>query len=113
MATDQAIYVSTVADLNDHRLRVYIDESPDKSYERTFQKNLNITSGTLVVSAPANSGDDDLKINLNNGEYIITVCSNSIGKDVYTYDEDGEEMEDEEYFQHDEYEYYDVYINAK
>jgi hypothetical protein len=111
LSTKNAIYVSTVADLNDHRLRVFLEQTPSNNYERIYERNLLLESGVLVISAPANDEADDLKINLQKGVYKIFVCSNSIGKDMFSYEHDyEEEMSDEEYFEHDEFENYDIFI---
>src|SRR5690349_6440120 len=64
LSTENAIYVSTVSGLNDHRLRVFIEQTPSKTYERIYGRNLLLESGVLVISAPANNDADDLKINL-------------------------------------------------
>lgn len=111
LSTENAIYVSTVADLNDHRLRVFLEQTPSKIYERIYERNLLLESGVLVISAPTNNEVDDLKINLQKGVCKIFVCSNSIGKDMFSYDRNyNEEMSDEEYFEHDEFENYDIFI---
>jgi len=111
LSTEKAIYVSTVADLNDHRLRVFLEQIPSDNYERIYEQSLLLESGALVISAPANNDADDLMINLQNGLYKIFVCSNSIGKDMFSYDHDyNEEMSDEEYFEHEEFENYDIFI---
>ena len=103
LTTDKAIYVNTSAGLNDHRARVYIDEKPELDrYERVFSRDLAIPSGVLTISAPADSDEDKLNISIAPGNYSVKICSNSIGKDLFTFDDDGEEMEDEEYFKHDE-----------
>ncbi len=111
LSTEKVIYVSTVSDLNDHRLRVFLEQTPSEIYERIYERNLLLESGVLIISAPANNETDDLKINLQKGVYKISVCSNSIGKDMFSYDHNyNEEMSDEEYFEHDEFESYDIFI---
>ena len=88
IANDKAIYVSTVADLNDHRLRIYENEKPETGkYERIFEHQLNVDSGKLVISTPINTQDDDIVINLKKKQYTIFVCSNSIGKDFFSFDQ--------------------------
>ena len=85
--------------MNDHRLRVIINETPTTDYERIYKRSLQIESGCLVISAPANSEEDDIVITLNKGNYLIFVCSNSVGKDIFSYNtEYSDEMTNEEYF---------------
>ena len=111
ITTEKAIYVKTVADLNDHRVRVFIDQQPSASYEQEFSSNIELVSGKLIVSAPANDEDDDLVVLLEPGNYSIFVCGNSIGKDMFSFDSAyDEEMDDSEYFKHDEFESYDIYL---
>jgi hypothetical protein len=111
MRTERAIYVSTVADLNDHRVRIYPDELPTQSYERMYTTTIDIPSGKLIISAPANGPDEDFILPVPPGEYDISICSNAIGKDMLSYPEgDCEEMNDEDYLTHDDFEYYDIYL---
>jgi|JI8StandDraft_1071087.scaffolds.fasta_scaffold303709_1 hypothetical protein len=111
LKTEHCIYVSTVSDLNSHRVRVYVNEGQHLVYERKFESLINIPSGRLIISAPANSEDDDLAIPLESGLYKITICSNSIGKDMLSYDARYDEnMSDDEYLKHDEFEYYDIFL---
>lgn len=112
ISTEKAIYVKTVSDLNDHRIRVFINQEPSISYERVFSSNIELESGKLIVSAPANDEENDFVLPLEPGSYKISVCGNSIGKDMFSFDtEYYEEMEDSEYFKHDEFENYDIYLN--
>jgi len=112
LTTEYAIYVKTVSDLNDHRVRVYINQSISSSYEQVFESSLEINSGKLVVSAPVSDEEDDLIINIEPGKYKVRVCGNSLGKDMFSFDtEYDEEMEDSEYFKHDEFENYDIYLS--
>jgi len=112
LAVEKAIYVSTVASLNDHRVRVFVEDYPKEKYERQFKWKLDLPSGKLVLSAPANSEEDDVFIEVEPGRYQVFVCSNSIGKDMFSYEHEyDEEMGDEEYFKHDEFEYYDIYVS--
>jgi len=111
ISTEMAIYVSTVADLNSHRLRVYLGEEPNAEYERVYSRDLAIPSGRVVISAPANEESDDLRLSVEKGNYTVFVCSNSIGKDMLSYDvEYDDDMTDEEYVKHDEFEYYDIFL---
>ena len=112
IASDSAIYVSTVSDLNDHRLRVYTNEEPvDCKYQRVFKRQININSGKLIISSPSCSEDEEIIIKLKKGTYSISICSNSIGKDLFSYGEKyQEEMSEDEYLMHDCFEYYDIYI---
>lgn len=111
MATEHAIYVSTKADLNDHCVKVYLLESPNKSrYETIFEGNIEIPSGKLLLSSPCGEDDEDL-IQLDKGKYRITVCGENIGKDMFSYSEDFEEdMSDEEYCRLNKFESYDIFL---
>ena len=42
MATEGAVYVSTKSDLNDHCVKVYVDETPNKNMYETFYYNIKI-----------------------------------------------------------------------
>ncbi len=98
-------------DLNDHSVRIYPDEHPRQTYERMYTTTIHIPSGKLMISAPANSPDEDFILPVPPGEYSISICSNSVGKDILSYEEnDCGEMDDEEYLAHDEFEYYDIYL---
>lgn len=111
LATERAIYVSTVADLNSHRLRVFQNESPTQQYERIFSVELEIEGNAIQVSAPANSPEDDLIIPVSPGHYLISVCSNHVGIDELTVLPDNEEpLSDEEFLSREDIECYDVFI---
>lgn len=111
LVSQRAIYVSTVSHLNSHRLRIFVGESPTNDYERVFRVKLNLQSGVLVISAPANSEEDDVKVELSPGIYQVVVCSSAIGKDELDVLPDAEEqLNDEEFFLRDDIEYYDVFI---
>lgn len=114
ISTDKGLYVLTVSDLNDHRLRIYKDEKPIISnYERFFEHQLTIDSGILVISTPINTDEDDIKITLDKGKYKIFICSNSIGKDLSSFkDNYDDELSDKEYNSYDIFEYYDLYITT-
>ncbi len=111
MATEQAIYVSTKADLNDHCVNVFIDETPNKSnYERCFVHTLEIPSGKLLISSPSGEDEED-SIKIEKGKYKISLCGKNIGKDMFSFNEEfDEEMSDEEYCKLDKFESYDIYI---
>lgn len=111
LATERAIYVSTVADLNDHRMRVYLNQLPSTEYERVFVRELVVTSGILVFSGIADTEDEKVRVSLEPGKHRIHVCGNSIGKDEYSYDIDAQDLSNDEYFKHDEFEYYDIFVN--
>ena len=114
LAVDRALYVSTVADLNDHRVRVFLNEDSNAhSFERTFFSIIEIHSGVLVISGISDLPEEKLVVELEPGTYSIQVCSNAIGKDAYSFDTDAEYLEDEEYFTHDEYEHYDIYLSLQ
>ncbi|MEI4550233.1 hypothetical protein [Pseudoalteromonas spongiae] len=59
ISTEKAIYVKTVSDLNDHRIRVFINQEPSISYEQVFSSNIEFESDKLIVSAPANDEEND------------------------------------------------------
>jgi len=111
MATEKAIYVSTKADLNDHCIKIYINESPIKSnYETNFTTTLEITSGKLLLSSPSGEYDED-QIEIANGTYKVSVCGKNIGKDMFSYNEEfDEEMSDNEYCNLEKFESYDIFI---
>ncbi len=112
LATDKAIYVSTVAHLNDHRVRIYLGGLPEEhSYERTFVREVHVESGRLVLSALANNPDENVVIDLEPGVYCVSVCGNAIGKDQYSFEPDGDFIEDEDYLANDAFEHYDIYIS--
>lgn len=111
MATEQAIYIPTKASLNDHCVKIFIDETPIKSnYETCFTHNLEISSGTLLISSPSGEDEKDA-LKIDKGNYKITICGKNIGKDMFSFDENfNEEMSDEEYCNLDKFESYDIYI---
>jgi|GEM_PF-7047720 len=112
LSTERAIYVSTVADLNDHRVRVYIDEKRNAEYERVFSRKISIDSGVLVLSGVGYEEEERSAITLSAGLYSVEICGNAIGKDALTFDPKAEEEEDDEqFFKHDEYEHYDIFLN--
>jgi hypothetical protein len=111
LASKRAIYVSTVASLNSHRLRIFVNEKPISKYERVFTSDLLIASGVLKVSAPANAPEEDVQIQLPCGVCRVSVCSSGIGVDELTlYPDRDEQMSDDELFSHDDLEYYDLFI---
>lgn len=111
LATERAIYVSTVARLNSHRLRIFIDESPSAPYERVFTSELTLSSGRLVISAPANGPEDDTVLELPVGRYQMSVCSSSVGVDALDlWPDRNEPLTDEEIAAHDDLEHYDLFI---
>src|SRR5450756_2327202 len=111
LASKRAIYVSTVASLNLHRLRIFLNEAPVLKYERVFSSDLLITSRVLKISAPANAPEDDVQIHLPCGAYRVSVCSSAIGVDERVlYPDRDEPMSDEELFTHDDLEYYDLFV---
>lgn len=111
LSVEKAIYVSTVAGLNDHRVRFFIEGSPTKDYERNFESIIEVPSEKLVLSAPANMDEDDFILSLSAGKYKVLICSNSVGKDMFSYEHEyDEDMDDIEYFKHDEFEYYDIFL---
>ena len=111
MATEQAIYVSTKADLNDHCVKVFIDETPNKSnYEIYFVHTLEIPSGLLLISSPSGEDEED-SVKIKEGKYKITLCGKNVGKDMLSFEEEfDEEMSDEEYCNLDKFENYEIYI---
>lgn len=111
---ERAIYVSTVAGLNDHRVRVYLDQTPEGSYERRFEWDISIPSGTMVISSPAYTPDEEEQISLPAGDYRMVICSSAIGVDELTDGPSGDDpMEDEEFFTHDDFEHYDIYLTKR
>ena len=111
LATERAIYVSTVADLNTHRLRVFLNESPTQQYEREFSANLQIQGNAIKISAPTNSPEDDLIIPVSPGHYLITVCSNHVGSDELTvFPNNIEPLSDAEFLSREDMESYDIFI---
>ena len=111
LASERAVYVSTVAPLHSHRVRVYLDQAPTLAYERVFTAQIAIGSGSLVISAPANESEDDLIIPLPPARYRLRICANSVGIDEMHVEPDrNDPMEDEELAQRDDIEYYDLFL---
>lgn len=113
MATEGAVYVSTKSDLNDHCVKVYVDETPNKNmYETFFVHTVEVSSGRLLISSPSGEDLED-SIELNNGKYTISICGKNVGKDMFSYKEEfDEDMEDEEYCRIDKFESYDVFLES-
>lgn len=113
LATNKAIYISTVASSNSHRLRVFIGEQPSFNYERVFQFTLLLNSGALAISAPANEPEDDLMVKLEPGAYRLSICSSAIGADELSlFPNRKEPMTDDEFLTHDDFEYYDLFVQS-
>lgn len=111
LATERAIYVSTVAHLNRHRLKVFLDETPLAQYERTFYTRLRVDGSAIKISAPANAEEDDLEIQVAPGAYNVWVCSRNIGIDELSTDPDSDDQLSEEEFLHrEDLEVYDLFI---
>lgn len=112
LAVPRAIYVSTVAHLNSHRLRVYVGERPHEEYERVFTWNLLIESGVLLIAAPTDLPEDILKVQVKPGGYECFVCSSAVGVDELDTEPDRDEpLSDEEFLKRDDFEHYDVYLS--
>lgn len=114
LGDSKSIYVKTLSDLNDHRLRIYNNDKPiNKKYERIFKHSIKCSTGSLIISTPIDTDEDDIKIDLKPGTYTIYVCSSSLGKDFFSYDKKyNEDMSDNEYMSYDIFEYYDLYITT-
>ena len=114
LATERAVYVSTVAALHTHRLRVFVNQAPGAGYKRVFSADLSIDSGTLAISAPANDREDDVLIDLPAGAYRLSVCSNNLGTDELNVEPDRDEpLDDEAFLQRDDIEYYDLFVERR
>jgi hypothetical protein len=111
LATENAIYVLTKSDLNDHCVRIYVGKTPETNqYESVFDHKLEIISGRLLISSPSGEEIDD-SIELANGIYRVKVCGKNIGKDIFSYSEEfDEEMDDDEYCNLNKFEAYDLFI---
>ena len=111
-ASEKGIYVGTVAHLNDHRVRIFINEIPKKDkYERVFEHSINIASGKIQIDSPSSIGMDPTIIEIAPGVYTIFVCGNSIGKDLFSYgDTYDEDMDDEDFLKLELFEYYDIFL---
>jgi len=111
LASDKGIYVSTVSDLNDHRVRVYLDEDPRiNTDDKVFIRDIQLESGVLKISAISNLPEDDVSVTLEKGFFTVTVVCRNAGVDLYTLDPEGEYMEDEAYLALDEFEHYDIFL---
>lgn len=111
MAVPRAIYVSTVAHLNSHRVRVYVGDRPHEAYERVVTSNLSIESGVLLIAAPTDLPEDILKVQVKPGDYECFVCSSAVGVDELDKEPDRDEpLSDEEFLKRDDFEHYDVYL---
>ena len=112
LASERAIYVSTVAHLNTHRVRVFIDELPSQEYERTFVTRLLVDGSGVTLSAPACPPEEELTIPIAPGAYRVHVCSRNIGIDeLDVLPEGAEELSDEEFLIREDIEYYDIFFN--
>lgn len=111
MATEHAIYISTKSDLNDHRVRIYLGRPENVTvYETCFFHNLEIPSGILQLSSPSGEYEDDVVV-LEKRKYNVSILGKCVGKDMFSYEEQfNEEMTDQEYFNFELFEIYDIYI---
>lgn len=111
LAVERAIYVSTVAAFNTHRLRVYLDDEPPQGYERVFSATLSVRGEAIVFSAPSNTPDDDLVVPLAAGDYLVRICSRNLGTDELSVCGDRDEpLDDDEFLARDDIESYDVFV---
>ena len=111
LAVPQAIYLSTKASLNEHRIRIMIG-SPTHEYAYVDSFELDLSSGKLMVYGIADLPEERCSVELEPGEYILDICASNLGVDQFSegIEEYDIELDDDQFFGRDEFEHYDVFL---
>jgi hypothetical protein len=100
MSSERAVGIGTVADLNNHWLEVYLSNiAPDlEECARALAFNFSITSGILSILGLAD--EEESKINIENGDYVLYILAYNLGVDCREMDDEKiEQMTDIERYQ--------------
>jgi hypothetical protein len=111
LVSRRAIYISTKADLNAHRIRIF-NAQPSGSYDYQESHTLELSTGSLMLYGIADLPDERLQIPIAPGTHTITICARNLGIDQFSdgIDVPNRELDDDEFFAHDEFEHCDIYI---
>jgi hypothetical protein len=103
LSSGRSIHLGTVADLNNHWLEVYLSSNiPDlDECERALAFNFSITSGILSILGLAD--EEESKINVENGDYVLYILAFNLGVDC-------REMDDEKLEQMTDIEKYKIIL---